>query len=107
MQLRLERNYGEAIRLLQARLAQFNFGSQYDQGQVQVELAHMQRIAGDMDGAKVTAEQARNTLEPVYKDKPNSVLLTAVLSNAYALMAEKDLALTLAERAIVLLPRAK
>ena len=26
-QLRLERNYGEAIRLLQARLAQFNYGS--------------------------------------------------------------------------------
>src|SRR5262249_38223061 len=29
-QLRLERNYGEAIRLLQARLAQFHFDSQYD-----------------------------------------------------------------------------
>ena len=29
-QLRLERNYGEAIRLLQARLAQFHFDSQFD-----------------------------------------------------------------------------
>ena len=29
-QLRLERNYGEAIRLLQARLDQFHFDSQYD-----------------------------------------------------------------------------
>ena len=27
-QLRLERNYGEAVRLLQARLAQFHFGSE-------------------------------------------------------------------------------
>ena len=32
-QLRLERNYGEAIRLLQARLAQFHFDSQLRQGQ--------------------------------------------------------------------------
>ena len=31
-QLRLERNYGEAIRLLQARLAQFHFDSEYDKG---------------------------------------------------------------------------
>ena len=29
-QLRLERNYGEAIRLLQARLAQFHFDSELD-----------------------------------------------------------------------------
>ena len=31
-QLRLERNYGEAIRLLQARQAQFHFDSEYDKG---------------------------------------------------------------------------
>ena len=31
-QLRLERNYGEAVRLLQARLAQFHFDSEYDKG---------------------------------------------------------------------------
>ena len=31
-QLRLERNYGEAVRLLQARLAQFHFDSEYRQG---------------------------------------------------------------------------
>ena len=34
----------------------------------------MQRLAGDMAGAKVTAEEARNTLEPLYKDKPNIAL---------------------------------
>ena len=31
-QLRLERNYGEAVRLLQARLAQFHFASEFDKG---------------------------------------------------------------------------
>jgi hypothetical protein len=55
---------------------------------------------------RLTANRC-NTLEQVYKDQPNNALFPAVLSNAYALMAEKDLALKLAERAIVLLPRAK
>ena len=31
-QLRLERNYGEAIRLLQTRLAQFHFASEVEKG---------------------------------------------------------------------------
>ena len=39
-QLRLERNYGEAIRLLQARLAQFHFASEYRKGHVSVGLAY-------------------------------------------------------------------
>ena len=70
-QLRLERNYGEAVRLLQARLAQFHFASEYDKGNDEVTLAFMQRLAGDTAGAKVTAEQARNTFEPLYRDQPD------------------------------------
>ena len=54
IQLRLERNYGEAIRLLQARLAQFHFASEFDKGADQVTLAFMQRLAGDTAGAKAT-----------------------------------------------------
>jgi len=64
LQLRLERNYGEAVRLLQARLAQFHFDDQVWKAVEQVLLAFMLRLAGDTAGAKVTAEQARNTLEP-------------------------------------------
>ena len=74
-QLRLERNYGEAIRLLQARLAQFHFDSEFDKAVAQVGLAFMQRLAGDTAGAKVTAEQARNTLEPLYRDQPDNARL--------------------------------
>ena len=32
----------------------------------------MQRLAGDTAGAKVTAEQARNTLEQLYRDQPDN-----------------------------------
>ena len=76
-QLRLERNHAEAVRLLQARQAQFQFASQIDQGTNQVILAFAQRLAGDTAGAKATAEQARNTLKPLCRDQPDNSFLCA------------------------------
>ena len=107
IQLRLERNYDEAIRLLQARLAQFHFDSQYEKAETEADFALTQRLAGDLADAKLTAEQARNTLEQIYKDQPSNYRVAPPLSEAYAVMGEKDMALQAAERAITLLPRAK
>ncbi len=104
-QLRLERNYGEAFRLLQARLAQGYFDSLFDKAHDQVAIALTQYLAGDMIGAKAAAEAARNTLEPFCRDQPNKALFAAALSQAYALMGQKDLALREAERAITLYAR--
>jgi eukaryotic-like serine/threonine-protein kinase len=104
-QLRLEHNYAEAVRLLQARLAEFHFASQFDKGYEQVALALTLRLAGDKSGAEVTAEDARNTLEQLYRDQPDNVALAARLSQAYAATGQNDLALKLAERAIMLVPR--
>jgi TolB-like protein/cytochrome c-type biogenesis protein CcmH/NrfG len=106
-QLQLERNYSEAVRLLQARQAQFHFETEYSKANNQVALALMQRLDGDSAGAKVTAEQARDTLEQLYRDQPGNADFMAWLSQAYAAMDEKDSALKAAERAIMLLPRAK
>jgi TolB-like protein/Tfp pilus assembly protein PilF len=106
-QLRLERNYDEAVRLLQARLAQERYDSPVEKAPYQAWLALYQRLAGDISGAKVTGEEARNTLEQLYRDQPDDVLITGVLSQVYAVMGQKDLALKAAERAIMLLPRAK
>jgi TolB-like protein/Tfp pilus assembly protein PilF len=106
-QLRLERNYGEAIRLLQARLAQFHYGFPYDKARDQVLLALTQRLAGDTTGAKVTAEQARKTLEQLCRDQPDNAFLAAELSGAYAVLGEKDSALREAQRAITLVPSSK
>jgi len=69
-QLRLERNYGEAVRLQQARQAQFHFDSEIAKAFYQGSLAFTQRLAGDTAGAKVAAEQARKTLEPLYGNQP-------------------------------------
>jgi len=100
-QLRLERNYGEAVRLLQARLAQFHFDSEFWKSFDQLALALMQRLAGDTAGAKVTAGQARNALEQLYRDQTDeriAVNFLFQLSRAYALMGERDSALKAAQR---------
>jgi len=106
-QLRLERNFDEAVRLLQARQAQFHFDSEFLKSVDQVTLALTQRLAGDTAGAKGTAAQARNALKHLYREKPGSAFIPANLSQAYAVMGEEDSALTEADRAIILLPRAK
>ena len=105
-QLRLERNHGEAVRLLQARQAQFQFASQIDQGTNQVILAFAQRLAGDTAAAKATAEQARNTLKPLCRDQPDNSFFAQQLALANAALGEKETALSEAERATTLLPSA-
>jgi serine/threonine protein kinase/TolB-like protein/Tfp pilus assembly protein PilF len=76
-ELRLERNLREAIRLLQARQTQFHFTSEFDKGVNYYWLAWTQRLNGDTAGAKVTAAQARNTLEPLCNDQPDNAFFVA------------------------------
>jgi TolB-like protein/Flp pilus assembly protein TadD len=101
-ELRLERNLGEAIRLLQARQTHFHFASEFDKGCNQYWLAWTQRLNGDTAGAKVTAEQARNTLQPLCSDQPQNGFFFGVLSLANAVLGEKEAALKEAERAAML-----
>jgi len=107
IQLRLERNYGEAIRLLQARQAQFHFDSDLYKCALQLALALGQRQAGDSAGAIATAEQARKTLESLYKDQQDNASIAQNLSVSYAVIGNKGSALKSAERAITLVPSAK
>src|SRR5437667_407459 len=106
-QLRLERNYAEAIQFLQASLAQFHSASETDKAITQAVLAVTQRLAGDTAGAKVAAEQAHNTLEQLCKTQPDSALFATLLPLANSALGEKNSALKEAERAIKLLPSAK
>ena len=106
-QLRLERNHAEAIGLLETRLAQFAFGSEIDRGVSQVLLALAQRLAGDTGGAKATAEQARRTLEPLLENQPDNSDLAALLALVHAVRGDKDSAVEMAQRAMVLLPTAR
>jgi TolB-like protein/DNA-binding winged helix-turn-helix (wHTH) protein/Flp pilus assembly protein TadD len=106
-QLRLERNYTEAVRLLQARQAQFHFPSEIEKTMNQLLLAWSQRDAGDAASAKASAQQALNTLEPLYKDQQNNSALAENLALLYAVLGNKESALKLAERAIMLAPSTK
>jgi hypothetical protein len=72
-----------------------------------VLLALAQRVAGDTAGAKASAEQARNTLEPLYKNQPDIAWFAVLLSLANAAVGEKNLALKESERASQLLASAK
>ena len=74
-QLRLERNHNEAVRLLQARQTQFQFASESDKATNDVVLTFAQRLAGDTAGAKATAGQARNALEPLCREQPDNSFL--------------------------------
>jgi tetratricopeptide (TPR) repeat protein len=106
-QLRLERNHAEAIRLLQARRAQVPSPVEMEKSVELLHLAFAQRLVGDMAGAKVTAEQARNTLEPLCKEQPDNPDSEVALALADAVLGERDSALKAAERAIMLVPSAK
>src|SRR5262249_49297677 len=92
-QLRLERNLGEAIRLLQARQAQFHFTSEFDKAGNQVLLAGVQYLAGDRASPKATAEQASNTLEPLGKNQLDNSVLAGELSQLYAVLGQEGLSL--------------
>jgi TolB-like protein/Tfp pilus assembly protein PilF len=106
-QLRLERNHSEAIRLLQSRQGQFHLATEIDKATNQVILAFAQRLAGDPEAAKATAEQARNTLKRLCHDQPENSFFAQQLALATAALGEKEAALSEAERAITLLPSEK
>jgi len=106
-QLALERNLIEAVRLLQTRVGQYQFGSELEKGAFTKDLALMQRLAGDSAGAKIMAEQARKTLEPVCKNQPDNDFAATCLSQAYAVLGDKNSALKEAQRAIALTPSAR
>jgi serine/threonine protein kinase/Tfp pilus assembly protein PilF len=106
-QLRLERNYDESVRLLQARQKRIQSPSELINAGDQADLAFGQRLAGDSAGAIATAEQARNTLEPAYKNQQDNPFLAQVLSICYAVIGDKESALKAAERAMMLQPSDK
>ena len=116
-----ERNYGEAIGLVQAAMA----GLQTDGERIaaggfetetmkatyaslQLGLATIQLAAGDSSGAKLTAEEARNTLEAVLrKTQSDDPVVWLLLAQANALIGEKDSGRKAEEHAIKLFPSAK
>jgi TolB-like protein len=106
-QLFLERRCDEAIRWINSRLTESRdvpaIERLFDQGSLVVA----QECAGDIAGARATAQQMLPPIEKFSQKAPNSPPIAAGLSLVHAFLGEKDAAIKEAERAITLLPSAK
>jgi len=107
IQLRLERNYAEAIHLLQTRLAQSQCLSEMERGDDLSMLPFLQHLAGDSAGARGTATKARSMLEELCKTEPQFGSLQDDLALANAVIGEKDFALEDAQRGVMRQPTVK
>src|SRR5438270_9171979 len=106
-QLFLERHCDEAIRWIHTLLTESRdlpaIERLFDQG----SLVIAQECAGDIAGARATAQQMLPAIEKFSQKAPNSPPIAAGLSLVHAFLGEKDAAIREAERAITLLPSTK
>jgi TolB-like protein/regulator of sirC expression with transglutaminase-like and TPR domain len=106
-QLMLERHCDVAIRLIQSRLAESRDLSDLERLFNPFFLVFAQQCAGDIAGARATAQQLLPSLETLGKKNPDSPPFATALSLIHAVLGEKDAAIKEAERAITLLPSMK
>ena len=103
-QLFLERHFDDAIRLIHSRLTESRDLSDIERGFNQFLLVLAQEYAGDIAGARATAQQVLGPLETLCQKDPDNPNFAQVLSIIHAVLGQKDAAIKEAERAITLLP---
>jgi TolB-like protein len=105
-QLFLERHFDEAIRLIHSRLESRDLPN-FERLFEPLFLVLAQKCAGDIAGARATAQQMLPSLETFGKKAPDTPFFALGLSIVHAVLGEKDAAIKEAERAITLLPTEK
>ena len=106
-QLFLERHFDEAIRLIHSRLLESPNVSDIDRLFNPFFLVLAQENAGDIVGARATAQQMLRPLEPLSQKDPDNPHFAQALSIIHAVLGQKDAAIEEAQRAITLLPSGK
>ena len=106
-QLFLERHFDEAIRFIHNRLTEFRDLSDIERLLDPIFLALAQEYAGDIVGARATAQQMLGPVETLCQKDPDNPYFAQVLSLTRAVLGQKDAAIKEAERAIALLPSGK
>ena len=106
-QLFLERHCDEAIRLIHSRLTESRDLPDIERLFDPLFLVVAQECAGDIAGARATAQQMLPPLETLSKKDPDNPNFALALSLIHAVLGEKDAAIKEAERAITLLPSGK
>ena len=103
-QLFLERHFDEAIRLIHSRLTESRDLPDIERLFNPFFLVLAQEYAGDIAGARATAQQMLRPLETLCQKDPDNPNFAQVLSVIRAVLGQKDAAIKEAERAITLLP---
>jgi len=106
-QLFLERQFDEAIRLIHSRLTESRDVSDIERFFNPFFLVLAQENAGDIVGARATAQQMLRPLELLSEKDPDNPNFAQALSLIHAVLGQKDAAIKEAERAITLLPSGK
>jgi TolB-like protein/regulator of sirC expression with transglutaminase-like and TPR domain len=106
-QLFLERHFDEAIRLIHNRLTEYRDLPDFERLFNPFFLLLAQDYAGDILGARATAQQMLGPLETLCQKDPDNPTFAYALSLTRAVLGQKDAAITEAERAITLLPSGK
>jgi TolB-like protein/Tfp pilus assembly protein PilF len=106
-QLFLERHFDEAIRLIHSRLTEFRGLSDIERLFNPFFLVLAQENAGDIAGARTTAQQLLRPLETLCQKDADNPNFAEALSLTRAVLGQKDAAIKEAERAIMLLPSGK
>src|SRR6476646_665149 len=103
----LERRPAPVIPRLKEILATPDSGLGYLNGELRCWLGWAQDIAGERASAQETWKQARSELESFLKEQPENFVLIGDLALTNALLGDKAVALTLAERAMAVMPLEK
>ena len=107
-QLFLERHFDEIVRLIHSRLTESRDLPDFERLFEPLFVVLAQKCAGDIAGARASAQQMLPSLETFGKKAPDTTPFFALgLSLVHAVLGEKDAAIREAERAITLRPSAK
>jgi len=103
----LERHPAPVILRLKEILAKPDSALGYLNGELRFWLGWAQDIAGESASAQETWKQARSELESFLKEQPENFVLIGDLALVNAVLGDKAVALTLAERAMAVMPLEK
>ncbi len=103
----LERRPEPIIPRLQEILARPDPSLGYNNGELRFWLGWAQEVAGDHDSAQESWRQARRELEPFLEEQPENYVLIGDLALTNMGLGDKAAALSLAERAMTVLPLEK
>ena len=105
-QAKLRRRYTDTIELLRSLLAQAGslpISTRF----YRLLLCDLERLSGDVAGAKASYAQARDELEQTLKEQPDDASVHVDLAKVYAGLGDSQLAMKYVERAISLEPASK